>query len=265
MIYADDAFKDVTKYPKNLLNAGEHGISLPLTYRKVWDDGFGARGWKLNATIGDPEIIASTRETGEKINTSVLIHDMLDHFVSGFGVSGHRSEAMALSQLSMRTGSNPGPDYEQMIKEDITCGRVNGETLASFLPREMLSILPSHLDMSDREVISYIKEVLGEVNLNEQLLEYFKDLGRSGNEHATTSWKKLGLDQSRVTELGLALQDLLDIVDTYVEESGWVYIEADVLINNETCSFNLKSNSRGSTELVFQTTVVNRIVNLQEV
>jgi len=62
----------------------------------------------VNATIGDPEIIASTRETGQRINTSAFVHDILDHFLSGFGVSGHRSEAMTLIQLSKRTGSDPG-------------------------------------------------------------------------------------------------------------------------------------------------------------
>ena len=62
----------------------------------------------MNATIGDPEIIASTRETGQRINTSAFVHDILDHFLSGFGVSGHRSEAMTLIQLSKRTGSDPG-------------------------------------------------------------------------------------------------------------------------------------------------------------
>jgi len=59
----------------------------------------------------------------------VFIHDILDHFLSGFGVSGHRSEAMALIQLSKRTGS----DYEQLVTEDILNGRVNGEVLQSLL------------------------------------------------------------------------------------------------------------------------------------
>jgi len=111
---AQESFCSVEQYPQNLLRTDDDGVQVPVTYKKVWDDGFGARGWKVNATIGDPEIIASTRETGQRINTSVFIHDILDHFLSGFGVSGHRSEAMALIQLSKRTGSDPRPDYEQL-------------------------------------------------------------------------------------------------------------------------------------------------------
>ena len=121
------SFYDVAQYPSALLQITDTSVRVPVTYKQLWDDGFGARGWKINATISDPEIIASTRETGQNINTSVFIHDILDHFLSGFGVSGHRSEAMALIQLSNRTGSSPAPDYEQMVREDILNGRVNGE------------------------------------------------------------------------------------------------------------------------------------------
>ena len=121
-----DGYRNIMEYPKNLLQTDYGSVQVPVTYKKVWDDGFGARGWKVDATIGDPAIIASTRETGLRINTSVFIHDILDHFLSGFGVSGHRSEAMALIQLSKRTGSDPGSDYEQLGREDILNGIVNG-------------------------------------------------------------------------------------------------------------------------------------------
>lgn len=114
-----ESFRSVAQYSRDLLRISDDGVDVPVTYKKVWDDGFGARGWKVNATIGDPEIIASTRETGWKINTSVFIHDILDHLLSGFGISGHRREAMALIQLAKRTGSDPGPEFEQLVREDI--------------------------------------------------------------------------------------------------------------------------------------------------
>ncbi|WP_410352766.1 hypothetical protein [Thiohalophilus sp.] len=131
---AQGAFLDVAQYPPDLLQIRDEGAQVRVTYKKEWDDGFGARGWKLNATIGDPVIIASTRETGQRIPTSVFVHDILDHFLSGFGVSGHRSEAMALRQLYRRTGSDPRPDYRQLVKEDLFYGMVNGEKLKTFLP-----------------------------------------------------------------------------------------------------------------------------------
>ena len=81
---AQGSFCSVEQYPQNLLRRVDGGVLVPVTYKKVWDDGCGARGWKVNATIGDPEIIASTRETGRIINTSVFVHDILDHFLSGW-------------------------------------------------------------------------------------------------------------------------------------------------------------------------------------
>ena len=74
-------------YPHNRLRIVDGSVLLPVTYKKVWEDGFGARGWKVITTIGNPEIIASTREAGQRINTSVFIYDILDHVLSGFGVS----------------------------------------------------------------------------------------------------------------------------------------------------------------------------------
>ncbi|MBK1716092.1 hypothetical protein [Thiocystis violacea] len=59
----------------------------------------------IGAYLADPEIIASTRETGGVLPTSVLIHDALDHLISGFAPSGHRAEAMALAQLAERAVS----------------------------------------------------------------------------------------------------------------------------------------------------------------
>ena len=91
-------FRDVNQYTTDLLKKTNMGVEMAATYEKVWDDGFGARGWKLNATLGDPEIIASTRQTGQRLNTSVFVHDILDHFLSGFqppGQTGGADEAAA--------------------------------------------------------------------------------------------------------------------------------------------------------------------------
>ena len=183
-----NSYIDVEQYPQDILKIGNDFIQVWATYKKVWDDGFGARGWKLNSTICDPEIIASTRETGQRINTSVFIHNILDHFLSGFGVSGHRSEAMALIQLSNRTGSNPRPDYEQMVREDIINGNVNGEDLLTFLPENLRAMVPSDTEMTDKEIIVFLKESLSEKYLIESLVENFFALGKSGENHASESW-----------------------------------------------------------------------------
>ncbi len=59
-------------------------LVIPVTYKREWQDGFGARGWKLDCALDDPNVIAATAETGCQINTSVLVHDILDHYISGF-------------------------------------------------------------------------------------------------------------------------------------------------------------------------------------
>lgn len=77
--------------------------AVPVTYAREWLDGFGARGWKLDVSMSDPSVTAATAETGNRIPTSVLVHDILDHHFSGLAVGGHR----------------------------------NGESLPEFLPKEL--------------------------------------------------------------------------------------------------------------------------------
>lgn len=226
-------FQDIEQYPPHLLHILDDCIHIPVTYKKIWDDDFAAKGWKVNATIGDPAIIASTCETGLKINTSVFVHDILDHFLSGFGVSGHRSEAMALIQLSKRTGSDPAPDFEQIIKEDILNGSVNGEKLTAFLPENLCSLLPTLTTISDKEIISKLKDLLGEKKLIKILIEHFFSMGKTGEKHAANSWKKLGLNINKQTELGLALQNLLEKMDALVEKKTSKIMEGFIKINNE--------------------------------
>lgn len=68
----------------------DDGIVFPACYRDGWQDGYGACGWKLEVALSDPAIIACTAYTGKQVPTSVLVHDILDHLVSGFGLSGYR-------------------------------------------------------------------------------------------------------------------------------------------------------------------------------
>ncbi len=246
---------DVRQYPEEILGFAAQGVRLPLTYKKSWDDGFGARGWKLNATIGDLEIIASTRETGKKINTSVLVHDILDHFLSGFGVSGHRSEAMALAQLALRTGSDPTPDYEQMINEDIMRGRVNKESLTQFLPDDLLALLPAATAMVENDIMAWLKAVIGESRLCARLLEHFAELGESGKIHAAQSWSRLGLNKGKQQAFGLALQKLLEQADSRVEQMDCDKVTAEIILNNNACRFALQTNNHESPSLVFQTNI----------
>ena len=236
------ACRDIGDHPTEFFYHDEHGVHIPVSYNKVWEDGFGARGWKINVTIGDPVIIASTRETGGRIDTSVFVHDVLDHFMSGFGISGHRAEAMALAQLARRTGSDIRPDYEQMVKEDLLHGRVNGETLRTFLPEDLVSLLPEDIELSNSEAVAVIKTRLGEQELFERLVQRFYELGDSGKAHAVRTWKGLGLDPNKRTEIGRALQTLLTQADIAVEEVGIEHADARITVSNDICALELISD-----------------------
>ncbi|MDT8452143.1 MAG: hypothetical protein RQ936_05270 [Gammaproteobacteria bacterium] len=240
----NNAFRDVRNYPEKFLKIINDKLHLPVTYKKSWDDSFGARGWKLDATIGDPQIIASTRETGKNINTSVFVHDILDHFLSGFGVSGHRSEAMALIQLSKRTGSDPRPDYEQIIREDILNGYVNGEAFTAFLPEQITELLPSDSKMTDREISTFLKQNISTNYLNVILVQHFFRLGKAGEKHANASRRALGLVSDDQTETGLALQTLLERIDSDVERAGIDLLEGFVSIDNSHVAFIAKENDK---------------------
>jgi hypothetical protein len=253
--HANSSYRDVTQYPEQFLKIDMGKIRIPVTYKKSWDDGFGARGWKVDVTIGDPQIIASTRETGQRINTSVFVHDILDHFLSGFGISGHRSEAMALIQLSRRTGASPEPDYRQIIEEDILHGRVNGESMKSFLPSSLMELLPNDEKMTDKEIILFLKDKLGNEGLTDVLVKHFFSLGKTGEEHAENNWKKLGLDYEKQKKLGNALQKLLVEIDCKVEE---VSIEEDkgiITIDSNHVSFGNQEDSHAKHIGSYQVTI----------
>jgi len=221
------------------------GVCVPVSYRKTWNDGFGARGWKLDVANTDPAIIASTRETGDLIPTSVLIHDLLDHLLSGFEISGHRAEAMALIQLGKRTGSDIRRDYLQMVREDLHCGRVNKESMASFLPPALFENVPLDKHADGRELIRILQAQSDEDELDKRLVQHFLDLGEHGKDHAQDSWRLLGLKSTRCREIGLALQRVLTEVDQCVESKGIEQLNAAFIISNEQCALEIY-NAAGS-------------------
>lgn len=182
------AFRDVLAYPPEVLRHGRGKVLVGVSYCREWQDGFGARGWKLDATLGDPEIIASTRVTGTRIPTSVLVHDLLDHLLSGFAPSGHRAEAMALARLARRTGADVAPDYAQMVREDLFAGRVLGETARSFLGDELAGLVPAAAD----DPIAALRKRLGDEEAERRLVARFFELGERGHAAAEAAWRALG-------------------------------------------------------------------------
>ncbi len=222
----------------NILNSvsrPRNGVAtVPITYCQEWQDGFGARGWKLDSTLDDPAIIASTAETGNRINTSVLVHDILDHYLCGFPLGGHRNEAMALIQLAERTGSDPRPDYEQMVDEDLLNGTVNGEKLRSFLPPQLVTLLSSDL-IDGAEIIRYLVDQLGREQLRTILVDRFFELGQLGRPLAEASWARQDLNYSARHELGLCIQELIAWGDRLVKQQNVSITSGKFSIGSDRC------------------------------
>jgi len=214
-------------------------LTIPVTYKHGWQDGFGARGWKLDCALDDPSVIAATAETGCQINTSVLVHDMLDHYISGFPLSGHRNEAMALIQLAGRTGSDPRPDFKQMVDEDLLQGRVSGESFRSFLPEQLVRLLPNDC-LSGKEIIAFLSENIGRNNLRTALVDHFFELGNQGMSMAIANWHKHGLNYELRAKIGLCLQSLLKQGDKIVLDEQYTEATGIFLIDNHQCTLHIQ-------------------------
>jgi hypothetical protein len=225
-------------------------VRVPCLYRRTWQDGFGARGWKLAGTANDPEVIASTAATGERIPTSVFVHDILDHFLCGLGPSGHRNEAVALLQLAPRTGADPTPDFARMVDEDLLQGRVLGETFREFLPPELAKTAPAGI-RDGKAIVERLQEQLGPEVLRERLIARFFELGRAGSSEARKHYASQGLDLGRRGPLGLALQRLLDRADTWVQETNLEGAAGEIWITRQHCGFQIRRPHRWSRETAY--------------
>lgn len=230
--------RDVRRLAPELLRVEAGEVCLGLRYRAHWDDDYGARGWKLMANLADPEIIASTRETGATLPTSVLVHDALDHLVSGFAASGHRAEAMALAQLARRTGSDPTPDYRQMIREDLLNGQVVGERAATFIGATLRARCTPGIALDDdRAVMVDLRRRLGDAALTAALVERFRTLGALGHRHALRSWERLGLAAECRAPLGLAMQAVLECIDRVAEDGHLPRWRGELRLSGQRCRF----------------------------
>jgi len=211
---------------------------IPVTYRDEWQDGLGARGWKLDASLMDSTVIASTAYTGEKVPTSVLIHDILDHFLCGFGFSGHRNEAMAVIQLASRTGADIEISFRPMA-EEVMSGQILGEPIKTFLPDTLKQLLPAGT-LRVEERMSHLSRRLGKQRVRSLLLAHFQAIGEEGVGPAKAHWYRAGLDYDRRTAIGLCLQELLVQADEIALTRQWKHAHALFLVDNRECGLSIE-------------------------
>ncbi len=232
------------------MSARPADVQLCCCYRRVWQDGFGARGWKLISAMDDPAVIAATAETGARIPTSVFVHDILDHTLCGLAMSGHRNEAVALIQLATRTGMAPTPDYAQMVDEDFLSRSVHSEALYDFLPCDLAEKVPAGLG-DGATIVALLQAQLGRETLRQRLIYRFFELGEAGSPQAQQCFAEHGLDYRRRGPLGLALQQLLELADAFVQQRAWQSATAKIWITGKRCGFDILAPQRWSKESVY--------------
>lgn len=213
-------------------------VRVAVTYRNEWPDGLGARGWKLDVSVGEDAVIAATPETGARIPTSVLVHDILDHHLCGLGIGGHRNEAIALVQLGERTGADPRVDFAQIVEEDLLRGHVNKETMLSFLPEDLRRRVPAGVT-EGKAIADWLIGRLGRQGLKDRLVEHFVEVGTRAAPAARAHFERLGLEYARRPEMGLALQKVFAEADRQVQAEGRPVAFAHFEIQSQTCALRM--------------------------
>ncbi|HEY5602933.1 MAG TPA: hypothetical protein VIM41_07495 [Gammaproteobacteria bacterium] len=217
-----------------MLGAEFSGIPFGLRYRSEWNDGYGAQGWKLDAALDDPAVIACTAYTGDKTPTSVLVHDILDHLVSGFSLSGYANEARATAMHGLRNGIEVRSSYEWMADE-ILNEAAKDDLLAEFLPSGMMAGVPASSSPDDR--FASLIAHHGRACVRSTIVEGFFRTGLSGIPVALANWRRQRLEFDRMHAIGLCLQGLLAEAEDVIGKSSVKIATGQVLVGNSICEF----------------------------
>jgi len=108
----------------------------------------------------------------------------------------------------------------------------------------LMALLPDSVNMTDKEIITYLKNKLGNEYLTDTLVKHFFTLGKAGEKHAKDNWMKLGLDHHKQKKMGEALQKLLVEIDSKVEEMKLDEIKGFITIDNKQVSFDTMVDSK---------------------
>jgi len=211
-------------------------VVVPALYAEQWDDGFGARGWKLDVPDLGADVIAATPYTGERIPTSVFVHDLVDHHLCGFRLSGYLDEAGALVQLAERTGSDPVADFQQIIDEDLLSGLVAGPDWKDLLPATLAAEIDPNAD--PEVTLEDLRRNLGDGLLRALFTGGFVQEGWLRCAAARTAWTAHGLEYSARARIALALQELFEWTDAQVQACAWPRARGNFSIGNHAVEFH---------------------------
>jgi hypothetical protein len=210
-------------------------VVVPAIYAVQWDDGFGARGWKLDVPDLGADVIAATPYTGERIPTSVFVHDLVDHHLCGFRLSGYLDEAGALVQLAERTGSDPVADFQQIIDEDLLSGLVAGPDWKDLLPASLVAGVDTKAD--PKAALQALRRELGDGLFRALFTAGFVQEGWRRRDAARAAWTAHGLDYAARPRIALALQELFEWMDAQVQAHAWAGARGDFWIRSRSVEF----------------------------
>ena len=219
------------------------GVHVPVRYAAVWEDGLGARGWKLDLPGLGSDVIAATPFAGERIPTSVFVHDIVDHHLCGFALSGYRDEAGALMQLAQRTGSDPVADFRQIIDEDLLPGAFESDDWRELLPCSLVARVDAAAD--PRAGMAALRTEWGDGVLRALFSAGFVDVGWALAASARAAWESHGLDYARRPATALALQELFQWMDAKVQQAGLEQASGVFTIAPDVVAFEFSSPTTG--------------------
>ncbi len=224
------------------VESGTPPVVVTAAYADRWDDGFGVRGWKLDVPGAGPDVIAATPYTGERIPTSVFVHDLVDHHLCGFRLSGYLDEAGALIQLAQRTGSDPVADFQQIIDEDLLPGAFAGPDWKALLPASLVAEIDAM--GGGQAAFRALRQEYGDGLLRALFTAGFVRQGWARRDAARGAWTALGLDYDARPRIALALQELFRWMDTQVQEREWPHARGEFSIANHCVDFTFATPDR---------------------
>ena len=184
---------------------------------------------------GFPTFPSSTA-IGPASPTSVPIHDVLDHWVCGFGWRTYSDEAKATVMHGLRNGIDVRKSFE-LLAEDLIADQNPLEPIELFnLYRGLL--LGGALNPS-REAFNRVICQMGHEKAIASTSMSLHRIGLEGIHEAQRQWQKLGLNLSLMGHIGLALQELLKEAESIIVANKHDFIDATLGIQISNCTIEV--------------------------
>ncbi|MEK8090409.1 hypothetical protein [Thermithiobacillus plumbiphilus] len=212
---------------------------ITLTYRESWPDCYGAGGWRIRDADGHFPTFPSRASPSTASQTGVPVHDILDHWVSGFGWT-YSDEAKATVMHGLRNGIGVLRSIE-LLAEDLATNVHSSKLIEFFSPHECPDesiangatgrhgeIIEDGQAMKQQSSVAVIAKALHRVGID-------------GVVEAHQRWLRVGLDFSLMEQLGLTLQGMLEEAESHFTSECNSPADTEVEILPDVCRLTAKS------------------------